>query len=353
MNLDQLRKLNYIIFESIVGSRAYGLDLPTSDTDYKGVFKLPLERVVLPRQPQQIDDDTNDTVFYEVGRYLDLLFASNPNILELLYVPDEFIITTSPTFDIIKQHRDKFLTTAIRNSLGGYAIAQIKKARGQNKKIVNPIDKERKTLLDFSFIITPVGAVPFREWLARQRGTQMRQEYYGAAKLSHTHNMYHIYYNEDMLYRGIIVDGANEVRLSSIPKTEILKSHVMYCNTEGYSTYCKDYKEYWEWVEKRNPVRYKTNETHGKGYDGKNLMHCFRLLEMGIEAAVTNTMTVKRPNRDWLLKVRNGDFEYKYLVDLAEKKIVEFDEAIAKSSLPTSFDRALMDDILTQIRFEK
>ena len=36
----------------------------------------------------QVTDDTNDTIFYEVGRYIELLKSSNPNILELTFFDD-------------------------------------------------------------------------------------------------------------------------------------------------------------------------------------------------------------------------------------------------------------------------
>ena len=33
---------------------------------------------------------------------------------------------------------------------------------------------------------------------------------------------------------------------------------MLYFNLDGYSTYCKKYKEYWSWVDKRNEERYKS-----------------------------------------------------------------------------------------------
>ena len=41
MTVEDLRNGGLIILECISGSRAYGLDTPTSDTDIKGVFVLP------------------------------------------------------------------------------------------------------------------------------------------------------------------------------------------------------------------------------------------------------------------------------------------------------------------------
>ncbi|MFY8037522.1 MAG: DNA polymerase beta superfamily protein, partial [Cyclobacteriaceae bacterium] len=42
MKLDQLQTSNkHLLLKSISGSQAYGLALPTSDVDVKGVFVLP------------------------------------------------------------------------------------------------------------------------------------------------------------------------------------------------------------------------------------------------------------------------------------------------------------------------
>ena len=41
MTIEALKQSGSIIFESISGSRAYGLDTVTSDTDIRGVFILP------------------------------------------------------------------------------------------------------------------------------------------------------------------------------------------------------------------------------------------------------------------------------------------------------------------------
>ena len=43
MTIDELRNRGLIIYECISGSKAYGLDIPESDTDIKGVFIIPTE----------------------------------------------------------------------------------------------------------------------------------------------------------------------------------------------------------------------------------------------------------------------------------------------------------------------
>ena len=65
-------------------------------------------------------------------------------------MPKECILYKHPVFDGIKL--DCFLSKQCEKSFANYAYAQIKKARGLNKKIMNPMAKEKKGVLDFCYI---------------------------------------------------------------------------------------------------------------------------------------------------------------------------------------------------------
>ena len=71
--------------------------------------------------------------------------------MEILATPDEFVLQKSDLMDELN-YKD-FVTNNIEKTFVGYALSQIKKAKGLNKKFLNPIDKKRKTVLDFCFII--------------------------------------------------------------------------------------------------------------------------------------------------------------------------------------------------------
>ncbi len=105
-----------------------------------------------------------------------------------------------------------------------------------------------------------------------------------------------------------------KVSLSSIPKGEKEKAYLFF-NLESYSSYCKDYKEYWEWVEKRNEHRYQSNAEHGKGYDAEEHDAHIRLLQVAEEILTQGTLNVKRTNRDELLSVKAGIYQYNDLAD--------------------------------------
>ncbi len=59
---------------------------------------------------------------------------------------------------------------------------------------------------------------------------------------------------------------------------------------------------------------------------------------------------VRRPERDLLLKIRNGDFEYDYLLKLAEDKLSHVNSLFEKSTLPEKPDFETSNGLLIQLR---
>jgi len=298
----------------------------------------------------QINDNKHDVIYYEVGRFLELLQSQNPNIIELYNMPEENIVYKHPLFDDILQHKDKFLSKVCRDSFGGYAVSQIKKARGLNKKIVNPINKEQKSILDFCYFLLEDKTILIKEFF---NNTGCRQEYCGLVNIAHARDTYSLYYDHTRIfnYRGVVNDDdtSNDIRLSSIPKDQKPIGTLIY-NKDGYIKYCKDYKEYWNWVENRNDDRYQTNLKNDNNYDSKNMMHCIRLIRMAIEIATQNKVIVKRPDAIELLKIRNGEFKYEELLEEAEISIKMLDNVYLNSSLPNSIDKNFVNDILINFR---
>ena len=345
MTIEELKERDLIIFECISGSKAYGLDTPQSDTDIRGVFVLPKEDYYGLNYVEQVSNESNDIVYYELKRFSELLVKNNPNILELLNIPADCILRKHPLFAYFQP--EDYLSKLCKHTFAGYAMTQVKKAKGLKKKIVNPLPKERKSVLDFCYVVEGQGAVPVKEFL-KKRNLDARR--CGLSKIAHMHEVYGLYYSEKHPFKGIIQsEKANDVSLSSIPKG-MEPVGIMSFNKSGYSKYCKEYREYWEWVEKRNDERYQNTLTHGKNYDAKNMMHTFRLLDMAREIGETGKIVVRRPNRDFLLRIKAGEFEYEELVQMAEARIRTMEEIYEKSALPEVPDFEKVNKTLIAIR---
>ncbi len=349
MDIDYLRKENLIIFECVSGSVLYGLNTPASDVDIKGVFILPREIYFGLEYIPQTNNESHDVVFYELKRFGELLYKNNPNVLEMLAVPDRHVVFKDELFDRFSP--EIFLSKLCRDTFANYAMAQIKKARGLNKKIFNPVDEERKSVLDFCFVIEGQGSVRASEWL-REKGYV--QERCGLASIPHMGNVYTLFYDRNMEYgfEGVVrKETSDDVALSSIPKG-LSPDAVLYCNKEGYSKYCKDYRSYWNWVKNRNEKRYKSTIEHGKNYDAKNIMHTFRLLDMAEEILRDGRINVERSNFEQLKRIGSGEYSYDYLMREAETRLKVIDELCESSSLQKKPDYKEVNRLIFNLREE-
>lgn len=348
MTFEQLMcEPQYLLLKCISGSRAYNLALPTSDTDIKGVFVLPQKELYGLTYTEQVSNASNDEVFFEAGRFISLLCKNNPNILELLSTPENWVLYRHPLMQFIKP--EDYLSKLCLDTFAGYAKTQIKKARGLNKKILRSFEKERKQVLDFCYVIKGNRTVPLDEWL---KGNGFDQKDCGLVSLDHFRDAYLVFYQPGGQLNGIVSSGiANDVLLSSVPKGDQPLA-VMHFNKDAYSIYCREYKEYWQWVGERNEERYQNTMSHGKSYDSKNMMHTFRLLSMAEEIAKHRKVIVHREDRDLLLSIRRGEFEYEELLKRVEEKMGRIEELYAVADLPDMPDERAAERLLIRIREE-
>ena len=400
MTIEELRNSGLIAYEYKRGSHMYHLNTETSDEDFGGVFFCPKKMLLglRGRYEEQVSDSKSDVVFYEFGRWLELLLKSNPTVLEGLFAPEDCIVgEVHPAVREILDNRELFLSKECFKTFYGYAVSQISKARGLNKKIVNPVT-ERKDILDFCYTFNDQGSLPIKKFLAENG---LDQKYCGLVNIPNMSDgdssIYGVYYDfaayfkfenidwardwyngnspykkffpsvseqlsiqkriedkEFFHYGGIVhpdeIEKSNTVRLSSVPKGEKPICFMAY-NKNGYMRHCRDYKDYKEWEKNRNPVRYESNLGHN--YDAKNVMHCMRLVRMAKELAQGKGFNVVRTwDRDYLLDIRNHKFEYEDVMAQLEKEKLEMEEAIKSCTLPEKVDFDKVNDLLYDVRLK-
>lgn len=357
-----------LLFKSVIGSQAYGTSIPTSDIDYKGVYIQSVDELTSFGYKEQIEIG-KDECYYEIRRFLQLIQNANPTVLEMLFVGDESIINTSPEFELLRSHRHKFLTKKCLKSFGGYAVAQIQKARGLDKKMNWEKNRvERKTPIDFCYVYLNGKTLPLQDWLD-MRGFDQKD--CGLVALNHFRDCYALYVDrftdgtinpnrlerlfnkifgiKHLGFKGVSMDDSNSIRLSSIPKG-MKPQIIMYYGKDQYSTHCRDYKDYITWLNNRNTQRYIDIKNHDQSIDGKNLLHCRRLLDMAIEIATIGDLVVKRPNADYLLSIRRGEIDLNTIIDKAEEDLKSLDQLYKDSSLPDSVDPVFVNNLLLEIR---
>ncbi len=380
---EYLEKNGLILFETIIGSQAYGTQTPTSDEDRKFVYILPIDNIFGTGYVEQLNV-TKDITGWELKRFLELMGSSNPTVLELLNTPEDCIITKHPLFQYVLDHKVDFITKGCRNSFAGYAVQQIQKARGLNKKQNWEKDKmTRKEVLDFVYVIEGQKSIPWKVW----NNGRYDEKFCGVVNVPNARDLYAVYFDTDANncfnekipehmreaaktwrkdeghsmgygYKGLVKSGegqnvseSNQLRLSSIPKGETPICNIIY-NKDSYSTHCKDYKEYEEWLENRNEQRYVDTQAHGQKIDGKNMMHCMRLIRMVKEIGRGEGIQVRRADREYLLSIRKGEVDLDSLIETAEAEIKEMDKIFEESDLPKSIDPELINYLLIKIRRE-
>lgn len=133
----------YIQFKALTGSKAYGLSIPTSDDDWRGFYVPPtldfFSFVEPPEQLQTTKDE--DYSYWELKKFLKLILANNPNVLETLWSPVMMYANNSMgdlIRNFIEDYRNSFISKRIINTYGGYATSQLKRgeeyvARGKTK----------------------------------------------------------------------------------------------------------------------------------------------------------------------------------------------------------------------------
>lgn len=345
---------NNLIYKAIVGSQSYGLNTSTSDTDIKGVYIQPNKYILVSGGYVSHIEVNKDEFYFELRNFLELLAVGNPTAIELLVSPEECVLTNSPAFQQILKYKNVFFTKKLYDSFSGYALNQLKKAQGLEKKFNWEASRiEKKDVIDFcKFMGRDVGKpYTMKEYLSI---IDCPQEIIGLTKVGGFRDTYKVYIDHregKEVYRGIMKEDSNTVRTSVIPKN-CSNDWIgfLYFNKEAYSTHCRDYKSYKKWEESRNEARYRESR-EGKKYDGKNIMHTVRLVKTIENFHHTGIFDIDMSNdREYLLDIKKGNVDLeKTLLDY-QKIAFELTNLKSISDLPVEVPQKFISQLEHIIR---
>lgn len=303
-----------MIVKHLAGSHAYGTALPTSDTDYRGVFCADPINYLTPFFTVKECEDVNeeDTKLYELGHFTKLCVDCNPNIVETLWVDEKDITFSTPAYDFLRSNREHFLSSKIAFTTSGYAIAQLKRIRGHNKWINNPQPEEAPKPYQFLTVI---------QWFGEDKNLKVDLNSYneGHRLIPYGSGTYGVYrwpgytlWTEQGHLRDKI-DNEKDDYSRDIRPLMIVK-----WNKTEYNQAKDVHTNYWTWKNNRNVARNELEEQFG--YDTKHAMHLVRLMRMGEEALTEGKIIVKRPDAKELLAIRDGAWTYEEIIKYAEEK---------------------------------
>jgi len=407
---------DFIVLTYITGSHAYGTNVDTSDTDYKSIFIFPdswYSRFDFNPDWEEIREKNHKTneeiTYYSLRRFISLLTVNNPNMLEALDISTDCMVYKHPCMDKLLNSQDLFISKLCYKAFLGYGESQINKAGGQDKlSNWEKADMVRKTPLDFCFTFEQQGSIPINKWLV---SNGMDQRFCGLNSIDHMHDMYGVYYDyiahtiiylkeiiagtrdtNDLLdnkvcrrylsmlddvfnnrditadpiqtlewvqnnsqkmlgYKGINLDNSNSIRLSETPKDAMLLVYMSY-NKDGYTTHCKQYARYLTWKKERNDSRWTDVEGHNQKIDGKNMLHCMRLINMSEDIVSGKGIVVKRTESEYLKSIRYGKVDLQTLILVARKKLETLEEKFGSVGLMDEPDSAAVIDMYNNILYD-
>jgi len=294
-----------VIFETVHGSRAYGLATESSDTDLRGVFvPPPLSFTGYLEGPDQLEPSA-ERVLYEVRKFFRLAAACNPTVIEVLFTDPADHVTVSPEGMRLLDRRREFLSRLAGDSFGKYGLAQLHRIRTHRRWLLSPPEKKPES----------------GDYGLPERSTIPRDE-----------------------------QGAVEAMLGDgrLAEADLPSSFLDLLDRERrYRAALREWQQYQDWVRNRNPIRADLERRHG--YDTKHAMHLVRLLRMATEILSTGDVLVRRPDADELLAVRRGALSFDALLERAEALGSRLKLLADSSPLPPRPDEDLLNMLCGQL----
>lgn len=295
-----------LLFSGLTGSRLYGTARKDSDTDIRGVFVPPAKYFLgwLNRCEQLdktacefkgFDNPPDDLILWNLVKFMRLAVGGNPNITEVLFIPEKFWFSSSSEWIRVIKNRKYFLSLRARDSFAGYAVSQFNRIKSHNKWLRNQVKKK-----------------PERPDFGLKENSSFSKE-----------------------FLGFILNNLKE---NDNPDSEMMQ---LIDRERRYHQALRDWEAYQRWKKERNPARAKLEEKYG--YDTKNALHLFRLISEGEELLTTGHITFPRPDAEYLLSIRNGALTFDQVLEAVDNIDKRFDALTEKSVLPKEPSREILD----------
>lgn len=341
---------DHTIFETVVGSRAYGIHTPESDYDKAGVLIPGKEYFLGLDKFEQFQGFPNeDKTIYDVRKAITLIADNNPNMMDLLFSPEKCVIKMTPYWQKIVDNKESFISKRCRYTFLGYAIAQLRRIKSHRKFLLNP-PKKRPERADFGLpeeTIFPT--IQLKSIMSTVLDLIIEEE-----RINFVNELDKIY--RDYVIPLVAANLQNDQRIVAMEWLQMgIKSQAKTFLAAGpkyikeeyidmaerevkFYNATKEYKQYEEWKKHRNSGRAELEKKFG--FDTKHSAHLVRLCRTGKEVLETGEVHVDRTNIDAeeLKEIRKGSWAYEQVEEYASKIDKEMDELYKSSTLQKSPD---------------
>lgn len=316
------------IMECWAGSHLYGFNRPDSDEDFRGVFIPDKEYIYgLTKKIEQLEQKEPDRVLYSLHKFIQLALKNNPNIIELLYVPDNKMIFCHPIWDVIRENANLILSKKCKHSFSGYAHDQLQRIKGHKKWIDDPLEVKPVKEDYINTMVLEVG-----------KKAQFIQSGWDEIELI------------SVMEGGVGWVGSMEEGKGGYAEFYNDSARIQYFRKDEYKAAITKWKEYHKWKKERNPKRAALEAIYH--YDVKHATHLIRLYTMSVEILETGKVTVDRSaagDVQLYIDILNGKYKYEELIEMAEDLENKCDKLYETSDLRHSPDVDKINDLLIDI----
>lgn len=372
-----------LILLTLAGSHAYGMNLPESDIDVRGICLAPLNiRLSSFQRFEQyegafgevadiIDNSVfnvkrleeiigpklaalpEDVVIYDIAKAIKLIGECNPNMLEILFSDAEDYLFLNEIGEELLAERKKFLSLKAKHTYTGYAMAQLKKIERHRKYLLGEVPQkpqrsdyglpEHESLIPQAErnLIDEEIQNRIRDWTADNI------ELNAAERLTLNENLRSFMCAALKVRDNELDDRLEDAAADSLGFTQNIREILR--RERAFRNALKEYKSHQRWENERNPKRKALEEKHG--YDTKHASHLIRLARSGVELLTFGDLCVKRKDAEELLSIRRGEFSFDKIKEMSELLLKRMDELYEENpcNLPKKVDTMHLDKLTLEI----
>lgn len=132
------------IVKTIFGSHLYGTSTPESDSDFKAVHYYSLSEIVLKQDKDHFNKNSNngkknskddvDFESYELRHFINQCLQGDTHCQNIIWTPNQFVVESSDIWDSLISNREKFKTNRT-GSYMGYCSNMAKKYALKSEKL--------------------------------------------------------------------------------------------------------------------------------------------------------------------------------------------------------------------------
>lgn len=150
--------LEQLVATVMVGSHAHGTHIDNQTIGYDDIDVM---MIVMPTVDQLLGldgfdnwvhkKDQWDITAYSLQKIVRMWFKANPNVLPLLWTPDDNIIHDTNTFKWFRSIRHAFVSNQVINAFRGYAVSQMKDMDREHEYRGYMGERRRKLVDEFGY----------------------------------------------------------------------------------------------------------------------------------------------------------------------------------------------------------